>query len=71
MSRKHRNQRSGHVMLEQPRPEPPFTVIMAGFVVDLHNRATCPRCQPDGCPKLRAAGLILKVWRARKPHEDR
>lgn len=49
-----------------PLPEPPFAVMMAGFVVDFHHRDACSRCQPDGsCARLSRAGETLLAWRAR------
>lgn len=41
------------MMLEEPRPEPPFLVIMASYVIDFHHRNVCSKCTPDGsCPRL-------------------
>lgn len=49
-----------------PQPEPPFAVMMAGFVVDFHHRNACSRCQSDGsCPRLARAGDTLLTWKAR------
>lgn len=54
-------------MHEEIRPEPPFLVIMAGFVVDFHHREACSKCRPDGsCPRLRQAAIRLRAWRDRK-----
>lgn len=51
------------------RPEPPFRVLMAGYVVDFHHRNACPRCQPDGsCRRLTAAAETLRAWRDRPDH---
>lgn len=58
--------------IPQQRPEPPFLVLMAGNVVDFHNRATCSQCSDNGCPRLVAAGETLRAWRDRKSrHEGR
>lgn len=58
--------------IPQRRPEPPFLVLMAGNVVDFHNRATCLQCTDDGCPRLTEAGETLRAWRDRKSrHEGR
>ncbi|MFI2711592.1 hypothetical protein ACH495_15830 [Micromonospora sp. NPDC018662] len=52
---------------EQRLPEPPFAVLMAGYVVDLHHRDACSRCRPDGgCERLTRAGETLRAWRDRK-----
>ncbi|MGC4888575.1 hypothetical protein [Micromonospora sp. DT227] len=52
---------------EQRLPEPPFAVILAGYVVDLHHRDACSRCRPDGgCERLARAGETLRAWRDRK-----
>ncbi|MFI9642964.1 hypothetical protein ACIG87_23415 [Micromonospora sp. NPDC051925] len=49
---------------QRPRPEPPFAVLMAGYVVDFHHRNACSRCQPDGsCVRLVDAGETLRAWR--------
>ncbi|MFG1675850.1 hypothetical protein [Micromonospora sp. NPDC049282] len=52
---------------EQRLPEPPFAVILAGYVIDLHHRASCPRCRPDGgCERLARAAETLRAWPDRK-----
>lgn len=52
-----------------PQLEPPFAVMMAGFIVDFHHRNVCSRCQADGsCPRLARAGETLLARRARKGH---
>ncbi|WBB71613.1 hypothetical protein O7602_17895 [Micromonospora sp. WMMD1128] len=52
---------------ERRQPEPPFAVILAGYVIDLHHRAVCPRCRPDGgCERLVRAVATLRAWRDRK-----
>lgn len=57
----------GVMMGEQPRPEPPFLVTMATYVIDFHHRNVCTRCGPDGsCPRLAEASDHLKAWRDRK-----
>ena len=57
--------------MHETRPEPPFRVLMAGYVVDFHHRHACPRCQPDGtCRRLTAAAETLRAWRDR-PHRPR
>ncbi|WFE64403.1 hypothetical protein [Micromonospora sp. WMMD714] len=54
------------------RPEPPFRVLMAGYVVDFHHRDACPRCLPDGsCRRLAAAAETLRVWRDRPDRQPR
>lgn len=53
-------------MLPEVRPEPPFPVILAGYVVDLHTRDTCPDCCPDGCSNLQEASKRLREWRDRR-----
>ncbi|KWV29518.1 hypothetical protein [Micromonospora rifamycinica] len=51
-------------MPEQRPTEPPFAVVMAGYVVDFHHRHTCSRCRPDGsCARLADAGATLRAWR--------
>jgi hypothetical protein len=53
-------------MVERRTSEPPFGVIMAGYVVDFHHRDQCPKCLPDGsCPRLTRAGETLRSWRDR------
>ncbi|MEU1754988.1 hypothetical protein ABZ436_20330 [Micromonospora matsumotoense] len=48
------------------RPEPPFRVLMAGYVVDFHHRNACTRCRPDGsCHRLTAAAETIRAWRDR------
>ncbi|SCG38011.1 hypothetical protein GA0070560_102198 [Micromonospora halophytica] len=38
--------------MREGRAEPPFAVLMAGYVVDFHHRDVCSRCRPDGsCPR--------------------
>ncbi|WP_433268734.1 hypothetical protein ACQPWR_10020 [Micromonospora vinacea] len=60
-------EQEGITMIEQCRPEPPFLVIMAGYVIDLHHRDVCGRCRPDGtCPKLAEAAERLTTWRERR-----
>lgn len=55
------------MMGEEPRPEPPFLVTMASYVIDFHHRNVCTRCTPDGsCPRLVEASDHLKAWRDRK-----
>ncbi|MEV4842433.1 hypothetical protein AB0K20_04320 [Micromonospora matsumotoense] len=54
-------------MPEQRSAEPPFAVLMAGYVVDFHHRNACSRCQPDGsCARLADAGATLRAWRDRE-----
>ncbi|WP_176739079.1 hypothetical protein [Micromonospora matsumotoense] len=54
-------------MPEQRSAEPPFAVLMAGYVVDFHHRNACSRCQPDGsCARLVDAGETLRAWRDRE-----
>ncbi|MBM7081491.1 hypothetical protein [Micromonospora humidisoli] len=54
------------------RPEPPFRVLMAGYVVDFHHRDACTRCLPDGsCLRLAAAAETLRVWRDRPDRQPR
>ncbi|MFI7661630.1 hypothetical protein ACIBTW_22385 [Micromonospora parva] len=55
------------MMGDEPRPEPPFLVTMASYVIDFHHRNVCTRCSPDGsCPRLVEASDHLKAWRDRK-----
>ncbi|MFG1840667.1 hypothetical protein ACGFH8_19855 [Micromonospora sp. NPDC049175] len=55
------------MMREEIRPEPPFLVIMAGYVIDFHHRDVCSKCRPDGsCPRLRQAAVRLNAWRDRE-----
>lgn len=56
--------------IPQQRPEPPFLVLMAGSVVDFHNRATCSQCSDDGCQRLTEAGKTLRAWRDRKSRRE-
>ncbi|KAB1914025.1 hypothetical protein [Micromonospora sp. AMSO31t] len=45
-------------------PEPPFLVMAAGFMVDLHTRKRCPHCRQDGtCPRVQRAKRLLRAWR--------
>lgn len=54
-------------MYEQRTAEPPFAVLMAGYVVDFHHRNACSRCRPDGsCARLADAGETLRAWRERR-----
>ncbi|SCG47294.1 hypothetical protein [Micromonospora coxensis] len=53
--------------MREGRVEPPFAVLMAGYVIDFHHRNVCSRCRPDGtCPRLAAAGETLRAWRDRR-----
>lgn len=56
--------------IPQRQLEPPFPVLMAGNVVDFHNRATCLQCSDDGCPRLSVAGETLRAWRDRKSRRE-
>lgn len=60
------------MLVPQQQPEPPFRVLMAGYVVDFHHRSVCSKCADDGCPRLAAAGATLRAWRDKKSrHEGR
>lgn len=56
--------------IPQRRPEPPFLVLRAGYIVDFHHRADCSECSDDGCPRLTAAGETLRAWRDRKDRSE-
>lgn len=59
------------MMAEEIRPEPPFLVIMASYVVDFHHRNVCPKCSPDSpCPRLTEAGEHLRAWRDRREKQS-
>jgi hypothetical protein len=52
--------------------EPPFAVVLAGYVVDFHHRNACFRCRPDGsCTRLADAGATLRAWRELRARRDR
>ena len=54
------------MLVPERQPEPPFPVLMAGYVIDFHHRSVCSKCADDGCPRLTAAGTTLRAWRDRK-----
>ncbi|MFY1684472.1 hypothetical protein ACN265_23385 [Micromonospora sp. WMMD730] len=58
--------------MPEPRSgEPPFAVVMAGYVVDFHHRNACSRCRPDGsCTRLADAGATLRAWRDRRVQRE-
>lgn len=63
--------RTDVMMAEEIRPEPPFLVIMASYVVDFHHRNVCPKCSPDSpCPRLTEAGDHLRAWRDRRDRQS-
>lgn len=43
--------------------EPPFSVIMASYCIDFHDRNTCAKCTDGGCPRLMAAQVRIDTWR--------
>lgn len=52
------------------RPEPPFSVVMAGYVIDFHHRNVCTKCGDDGCPRIVEARKTLEAWRDRRLHRE-
>ncbi|MFI7432503.1 hypothetical protein [Micromonospora haikouensis] len=56
--------------LPQRQPEPPFRVVMAGYVIDFHHRNVCSKCEDNGCPRINDARKTLEAWRDRKPRRE-
>ncbi|MGW0213263.1 hypothetical protein ACWDXH_02600 [Micromonospora chokoriensis] len=44
----------------------PFYVEQASYCIGYHERNTCERCTPDGCPRLDEAAELLAEFRAQR-----
>ncbi|MET7667907.1 hypothetical protein [Micromonospora luteifusca] len=44
----------------------PFCVEQASYCVSYHEKGTCGRCAPEGCPRLDEAAELLAEYRAQR-----
>lgn len=49
----------------------PFYVEQASYCISFHEKATCGRCTPEGCPKLGEAAELLADYRAQRAERYR
>ncbi|MEU2703345.1 hypothetical protein [Micromonospora aurantiaca (nom. illeg.)] len=52
-------------------PEVPFSVILASYCVEYHDRNLCSQCDSEGCPRLADAALTLDKFRAERLERHR
>lgn len=58
-------------MAENLLSEVPFSVVLASYCVEFHDRNLCSKCTDQGCPRLDDAALTLDKFRAARLERHR
>lgn len=49
---------------EEPLSRLPFSVVLASYCIEFHERNLCSRCTDTDCPRLEVAAMIMDWYRA-------